>query len=331
MSTSDIPRRAGVIDTSRANGQPLVTTIRRTPADERPPGAMLVSAATVLLGVLAVGLFMVSLAAQYRYVFDVKHQALPSLVEAIGLDAGMTIFSLLALGLARAGQSARIERALIVACAVGSAAMNYAAADDGSPRSVAAYVMPPVFLAIVVDRVIAVVRRHVLGDSERSAWAALGTVALYLLRLVLALPSTVGGLRRWVLNVTPLPAAAPETAEVAGPAVLPAAAGKEPPTSLESAGAVPNGRTGPGIAATTRPARPPAPRPGSGGQPRASDQDAAEPVTNAAIEAHYAAELGAGAKVPSRKAIRRRWGVGSVRAGQIYASLTAAAAAQGAK
>ena len=166
---------------------------------------MLVSAATVLLGLLAVGLFVVSLAAQYRYVFSAKHQALPSVIEAVGLDAGMTIFSLLALGLARAGQSARIERALVIACALGSAAMNYAAANDGSPRSVAAYVMPPVFLAVVVDRVVAVVRRHVLGDSERSAWTGFGRVALYVLRFVLAMPSTAKGLRRQVLILTPLP------------------------------------------------------------------------------------------------------------------------------
>jgi hypothetical protein len=96
-----------------------------------------------------------------------------------------------------------------VTCAAGSALMNYAAANGGSPRSVAAYVMPPVFLAIVVDRVVAVVRRHVLGDTERSAWAAfgraVGRVALYGLRFVLALPSTCSGLRQLVLNKTPLP------------------------------------------------------------------------------------------------------------------------------
>ena len=132
------------------------------------------SAATILLGLLAAGLFVVSLAAQYRYVFAVKHQSVPSAIEAVGLDVGMVVFSLLALGLAMAGQSARIERALIVICAVASAGQNYAAADVTSPRSVAAYVMPPLFLALVVDRVVAVVRRHVLGDAERSVWAAVG-------------------------------------------------------------------------------------------------------------------------------------------------------------
>jgi hypothetical protein len=97
--------------------------------------------------------------------------------------------------------------------------MNYAAADVSSVRSVAAYVMPPVFLAIVTDRVIAVVRRHMLGmEAERSAWsvlgraglvvlAAAGKALLYGLRLVLAPRSTLGGARTLVLLATPLPGA----------------------------------------------------------------------------------------------------------------------------
>jgi hypothetical protein len=209
MSESSMPRGPGLFAVGRGAGEHVITNVRRIAGTERPPGAVLVGVATVLLGVLAAGLFVVSLSAQYRYVLNVKHDAPVSVIEAIGLDVGMVVFSLLALGLARAGQSARIERALIIACALGSAAMNYAAADDGSPRSVAAYCMPPVFLAIVVDRVVAVVRRHVLGDDERSAWAALATVALYGLRCVLAPPSTAGGMRRWVLAATPLPAAEP--------------------------------------------------------------------------------------------------------------------------
>ena len=174
----------------------------------RAPGSALINTAAVLLGLLAAGLFVVSLAAQYRYLIAERHQTIPSVIEAVGLDVGMAIFSLLALGLAMAGQSARVERALIVACALGSAGMNYAAANGGSPRSVAAYIMPPVFLAIVVDRVVAVVRRHVLGDADRSAWSGVGRVALYGLRFILAAPSTATDLRRQVLAMTPLPAAA---------------------------------------------------------------------------------------------------------------------------
>ena len=216
MSSTNLPRGPGLFEVGRVNGERLITNVRRIAGADRAPGSALVSAATILLGLLAAGLFVVSLTAQYRYVFEVKHQSIPSAIEAIGLDAGMTIFSLLALGLAMAGQSARIERALIVICAVASAGQNYAAAVVTSPRSVAAYVMPPLFLALVVDRVVAVVRRHVLGDAERSVWAAFGrgvaTVAkgfglvlLYLLRLVLAPPSTGAGLRRVVLNAAPLP------------------------------------------------------------------------------------------------------------------------------
>jgi hypothetical protein len=198
----------------------------------KPRGSRLITTATVLLGLLAAGLFVVSLAAQYRYVFAEKHQAIPAMIEAVGLDVGMAIFSLLALGLAMAGQSARIERALIVVCAAGSALMNYAAANGGSPRSVAAYVVPPVFLALVVDRVVAVVRRHVMGDGERSAWAtfgrAAGRVVLYGLRFVLATPSTCSGVRRLVLNLTPLPSAVAVVAEL--PAVT---APAEPVAELE--------------------------------------------------------------------------------------------------
>ena len=223
MRNSSVPRGPGLFEVGRAGGERFVTNVRRIAGADRAPGSALVSTATVLLGLLAAGLFVVSLAAQYRYVFAVKHEALPSYIEAIGLDVGMTIFSLLALGLAMAGQSARIERALIVACALGSAAQNYAAADVTSPRSVVAYIVPPVFLAVVVDRVVAVVRRHVLGDSERSVWGALGKAALYVLRVVLAPPSTALGLRRWVLVLTPLPEAqllalpVPIVPEIEGP------------------------------------------------------------------------------------------------------------------
>jgi hypothetical protein len=175
----------------------------------RRPGSFLVAVATGLLFLLGVGLFAVSLDAQYRYVFHAKHQSAASWVEALALDLGMAIFSLLALGLARAGKPARAERALITLCAAASGVMNFAAANDASPKSVLAYVMPPVFLAVVADRVVSVARRHVLGENERSPWQAAAPVVLYLARLVLAPPSTAAGLRRWLLLRTPLPSARP--------------------------------------------------------------------------------------------------------------------------
>src|SRR5436309_5028559 len=215
---ADPPRGPGLFAVARANGETAITNVRRLAGAERAPGSRLVLAATVLLGLLAAGLFVVTLNAQYKYVYAAKAQSVPSMIEAASLDLGMAIFTLLALGLAMAGQAARIERGLIVACAAGSAAQNYAAADVTSPRSVAAYVAPSLFLALVVDRVVAVVRRHVLGAAERSVWATvggaaallakgLGFVLLYALRFVLAPPSTGAGLRRVVLNAAPLPAA----------------------------------------------------------------------------------------------------------------------------
>jgi hypothetical protein len=180
------------------------------------PGSRMIAWATFLLFVLAAGLLAVSLNAQYHYVLNQRHVAVPSVIEATALDVGMMIFSLLALGLARAGKSARVERLLIIACALASAVMNYAAADVTSARSVLAFVMPPIFLAVVIDRVVAVIRRYVLAERERSPWAELGkgldrvsrvagVVIMYSLRFVLAPVSTPRGLRQVVLNATPLP------------------------------------------------------------------------------------------------------------------------------
>jgi hypothetical protein len=168
-------------------------------------GAAMINVAVGLLLALAIGLYAVSLKAQFHYVMAVKHDDQVSWIEAVALDAGMAIFTLLALGLARAGQSARIERLAIVACALGSAGMNLAAADSADARSVLAYVMPPVFLALVVDRTVAVVRRHFLGESDASAWSQLVKVVLYVLRFALAPASTARGIRRCVLDAAPVP------------------------------------------------------------------------------------------------------------------------------
>jgi hypothetical protein len=184
---------------------------------ERGDGARLIDFALTLLALLGCGLIVVSYAAQYRYVLIERGQVTASAIEAAALDVGMIIFSLLALGLARKGKPAKAERALVVACAAGSAIMNYAAADVSSPRSVLAFCMPPVFLAVVVDRCVRSLQRHVLGmEHERSPFAplvklgqVLGIGALYVLRLILDPIETPKGLRRVVLNATPLPEAPP--------------------------------------------------------------------------------------------------------------------------
>src|SRR5271165_2383995 len=172
MSASSTDTGPGLFEITQANAERVITNIRKLAGRQPRPGEGLINTATVLLGLLDGALFAVSLAAQYQYIFHAKHQSWPAIIEAVALDAGMVIFSLLALGLARGRQAAPAERALIVVCAFGSAAMNYGAADVSSLRSVAVYVMPPVFLAVVTDRVIAVVRRHMLGmEAGRSAWA----------------------------------------------------------------------------------------------------------------------------------------------------------------
>jgi hypothetical protein len=193
-----------------------VTEIVRLAGEPKAPGTALVSAAGWLLLILAGGVLAVSFAGQFAYLDAARHQAWAANIEAGMLDVGMIIFALLGLGLAMAGKPSRTERALVMVCSLGSAAMGYAAADVGSPRSVAAYVAPPLFLAVVVDRVIAVVRRHRLGDAEASPWAPLGRagvglvkaaglVLLYTLRLVLDPKNTPGGLRRLVLAAAPIP------------------------------------------------------------------------------------------------------------------------------
>jgi hypothetical protein len=211
------------------------------------PGMRLIGTGAVLLILLGVGLLAVSYAAQYRYVLGERGQVTASLIEAGALDVGMIIFSLIALGLALAGLASKTERVLIIACAVASAVMNFALADSSNWRSVLAWTMPPVFLAVVVDRVVSAARRHALGVRDgASPWvvaaAAVGKVlrfgalaALYGLRFVLAPPSTAAGARRAVLAATPLPQAGERPAIEAPQVQSPA----PPPATCHRCGATP--------------------------------------------------------------------------------------------
>ncbi len=197
-------------------GEQLYASVPRAGAG-RAPGSVLVAVAAWLLTLTGGGALFVSFAAQYAYLLTVRRQGVASVIEALLLDPLMIVFTLLALGLARAGQSSRAKRALILACAAASAYMNVSAADVASPRSVAAYAVAPVALAVVVDRVVAVIRRHVLAGAEPSTWVTVGRAAataaritglvlLYALRFALAAPETARGLRRMVLDAAPLPA-----------------------------------------------------------------------------------------------------------------------------
>jgi len=216
----DIPHGPGLFAVTRADAHrtadPFVTNVRKLAGKDRPPGSVVIAAATWLLVLLDAGLFYVSFDAQYTAIFAVKNASVPSMIEAAMLDAGMVILSALGIGLAIRGKASRAERTLIVACALASAGMNYAAADAASWRSVAAYVAAPVFLAVITDRVISVIRRHVLPDDTESAWkwlgravlAALrlaGIITLYALRTALAPAQTLKGLRQMTLDAAPLP------------------------------------------------------------------------------------------------------------------------------
>ena len=219
VDTPSLPRGRGLFSVRHGDTRPVITNIRRLAGQELDTGARLIAAATGALAVLGAGLLAVSYAAQRQYLFGARHENWPSVIEALSLDLAMLIFAMLALGLAKKGLPARTERAAVVVCAAGSALMNYLAADISSPRSVAAYVMPPILLALAADRVIAVVRRWVLGQqaTEASVWRSISRAVaiggLYVLRLAMAPVETPKGIRRVILAAAPLPAAAIEAPE----------------------------------------------------------------------------------------------------------------------
>ena len=184
MSNSSVPRGPGLFEVGRSGADRMITNVRRIAGGERAPGSVLIGSAAWLLALVGGGALYVSFSAQRQYVFGARHQHVASIIEALLLDVLLIVFTLLALGLSRAGKSSRTERALILACAIASAWMNVSDADTASPRSVVAYAVAPVALAVVVDRVVAVIRRHVLGVDEVSAWTALGRAVVAAVRLL---------------------------------------------------------------------------------------------------------------------------------------------------
>jgi hypothetical protein len=282
----------------------------------RRPGARLIWASTLGLAVLALATFYVSFRAQFTFMYAVKHQDVPALIEALIADVAMMVCSLLALGMACAGQSAKVARLLVVVFAGLSAGMNYLAADVSSFRSVAVYVMPPAVFAVCTDQTVAVVRRHGLGIQEDSAWSALGRVVLaavrlagvivlYSLRFVLAPAETATGLRQMVLTAAVLPETTtcrdrPETAAGTAPQVLPEAA--------------PDVHSHPVLEAVPDiQERSPAT---SGKQPG--------PATPERLADFYAADLAEG-RVPSKRQIKREWPVGYDTASELHDELAARA------
>jgi hypothetical protein len=286
----------------------------------RRPGARLIWASTAGLAVLALATFYVSFRAQFTFMYAVKHQDAPALIEALIADVAMVVCSLLALGMACAGQPAKVARLLVVVFAGLSAGMNYLAADVSSFRSVAVYVMPPAVFAVCTDQTVAVIRRHGLGIQEDSAWSVpgrvvfavarlAGAVALYGLRFILAPAGTARGLRRMVLNAAPLPEAGqghrpPKAVPEAAPApeVTPEVT---PRPVLEAVPAIPE-------SPQEHPPVAPGKQPG--------------PATPERLAAFYAGDLADG-RVPSKRQIKRDWPVGYDAASDLHDHLAAAMAA----
>jgi hypothetical protein len=191
--------------------------------EDKTPGSGLVSLATWLLVILDGGLFYVSFAAQFAFILGAKHNVSAALIEAMAADAALMIVSLLGLGLARQGKTSKAARSLVVFFAGLSALMNFAAVGNGSLRDILVYTAPAIVIAIITDVVISTVRRIWLKTEERSIWSSVGkiaaVVALYSLRLVLAPLSTPAGLRRYVLEIAPLPEASKPESPVAVPVV----------------------------------------------------------------------------------------------------------------
>ncbi len=186
---------------------------RDWPWDRRDQAARWLLWAGAALAVLAGAAAAVSYAAQYRLVLAVKDVSWAALLEAGIPDTAALVFACLGIALALDGRRAFRARALNLAAVGTSVVMNVLAAGPGW-RDLAVWVLPPAAYALASDSLIVVVRQHALaragrpdGIGERTPVQALGWVALWLLRLAVAPPSTLRGLRRWL--VTEVPSAPP--------------------------------------------------------------------------------------------------------------------------
>lgn len=211
---ADAPPDGRVVELAPRPTPPIlsVPSAASSEADEAADvtGRWLIGGACVLLAGLALAMGVTSFHAQFAYIFATKRQWAPAVLEALGLDAGAVIFSLLGIALARLGRRAAVERGLVVVCALGSCGMNVLNANLGSPRSVAVYAMPPVLFALTSDRLIAVIRRAALSRTadaagQQSAWRLAGRSLLYGMRFAVDRRGTVRGLRQAILAATPLP------------------------------------------------------------------------------------------------------------------------------
>jgi Protein of unknown function (DUF2637) len=187
------------------------------------------------LCVLAAAAAAVSFTAQYRMVEATRHLAAIAALEAAIPDAAALVFACLGIALALHGRRALRARALNLASVTASVFMNTIAAAPGW-RNLAIWSMPPVAYALASDTLITVVRtRHqqltaALGADTATPLAIVGGAVLWLLRLLLAPPSTLAGFRAWVLEECPVApgrrAAPPPVPDRPGSATVPRKATK---------------------------------------------------------------------------------------------------------
>jgi hypothetical protein len=161
------------------------------------------------LCVLAAAAAAVSFTAQYRMVDATRHLAAIAALEAAIPDAAALVFASLGIALALHGRRAVRARALNLAAVAASVLMNALAAEPGW-RNLAIWAMPPIAYALASDTLISVVRAQALARhprpgaaDETTPLAAVGGLALWLLRLTLAPASTLAGFRTWVLAECP--------------------------------------------------------------------------------------------------------------------------------
>jgi hypothetical protein len=202
---------------SPRNGVHMLNLSLRRGSDVQDRAGKWLRYAMAALGVLASAAAAVSFEAQFVMVYRAKHSVPIAALEAGIPDVAAVVFAALGIALAMHGKRAIRARLLNIGAVVTSITMNFLAAGPGW-RDLAIWIMPPVAYALASDTAIGVVRAHALArqralsetlaNEESTPLAALGGVLLWLLRLAMAPPSTLKGLRQWVVSECP---AAPET------------------------------------------------------------------------------------------------------------------------
>jgi hypothetical protein len=88
---------------ARDGGERIIASVRRRTRTDRVPGSELIAVAAWLLALIGGGALFISFSAQYAYLVAVRRQDAASVVEALLVDLLMIVFTLLALGVSRAG------------------------------------------------------------------------------------------------------------------------------------------------------------------------------------------------------------------------------------